>query len=104
LRLVGDPSNGQVRFLATSQGLLWSLPQAPVSTGIAQMQGDFQEVSLADNVEPALGEAGVVWPPKNQTMCCVRSRTLRSMLAWAMTRASSSSTRVMRMMGEIVVI
>ncbi|XP_032758670.1 golgin subfamily A member 2 isoform X7 [Rattus rattus] len=70
LRLVNERNEWQGKFLAVSQNPA-DVP-APVPTGsqefgAADQQGDLREVSLADDTEPAQGEAGVPAPQENPT-------------------------------------
>ncbi|XP_027799404.2 golgin subfamily A member 2 isoform X6 [Marmota flaviventris] len=70
LRLVGERNEWQGKFLAAAQSPAETTtpePASPQEFGATDKQGDLQEVSLADSVEPAQGEAGAASPPENHT-------------------------------------
>ncbi|KAG3288068.1 golgin A2, transcript variant X6 [Ictidomys tridecemlineatus] len=70
LRLVGERNEWQGKFLAAAQSPAETTtpePASPQEFGATDKQGDLREVSLADSVEPAQGEAGAASPPENHT-------------------------------------
>lgn len=70
LRLVNERNEWQGKFLAVSQNpgdVLTPVPTGSQEFGAADQQGDLREVSLADDIEPAQGEAGVPAPHENPT-------------------------------------
>nr|XP_044998095.1 golgin subfamily A member 2 isoform X2 [Jaculus jaculus] len=70
LRLVSERNEWQGKFLAAAQSPA-DVPtpgsSGPQELGVADQQGDFGEVSLADNAEPAQGEAAAASLPENPT-------------------------------------
>ncbi|XP_029415823.1 golgin subfamily A member 2 isoform X10 [Nannospalax galili] len=70
LRLVNERNEWQGKFLAVAQNPVDVPTPEPAGTqefGAADQQGDLREVSLADNVDPAQGEAGAPTPLENPT-------------------------------------
>uniref|UniRef100_A0A8C9PJH8 Golgin subfamily A conserved domain-containing protein n=1 Tax=Spermophilus dauricus TaxID=99837 RepID=A0A8C9PJH8_SPEDA len=70
LQLVGERNEWQGKFLAVAQSPAETTtpePASPQEFGATDKQGDLREVSLADSVEPAQGEAGAASPPENHT-------------------------------------
>ncbi|NP_001074437.2 golgin subfamily A member 2 isoform b [Mus musculus] len=70
LRLVNERNEWQGKFLAVSQNpgdVLTPVPTGSQEFGAADQQDDLREVSLADDIEPAQGEAGVPAPHENPT-------------------------------------
>ncbi|XP_029392753.1 golgin subfamily A member 2 [Mus pahari] len=70
LRLVNERNEWQGKFLAISQNpgdMLTPVPTGSQEFGAADQQGDLREVSLADDIEPAQGEAGVPAAHENPT-------------------------------------
>ncbi|XP_034349794.1 golgin subfamily A member 2 isoform X3 [Arvicanthis niloticus] len=70
LRLVKERNEWQGKFLAVSQNPVdvpTPVPTGSQEFGTADQQGDLREVSLADDPEPAQGEAGVLAPHENPT-------------------------------------
>lgn len=70
LRLVNERNEWQGKFLAVSQNpgdVPTPVPTGSQEFGAADQQGDLREVSLADDIEPLHGEAGVPAPHENPT-------------------------------------
>ncbi|XP_028612740.1 golgin subfamily A member 2 isoform X2 [Grammomys surdaster] len=70
LRLVNERNEWQGRFLAVSQNPVdvpTPVPTGSQELGAADQQDDLREVSLADDTEPAQGEAGLPAPHENPT-------------------------------------
>ncbi|XP_051022877.1 golgin subfamily A member 2 isoform X4 [Acomys russatus] len=70
LRLVSERNEWHSKFLALSQNpahVPIAVPTGSQQLGAADQQGDLKEVSLADNAEPAQGEAGAPAPHENPT-------------------------------------
>ncbi|XP_031225656.1 golgin subfamily A member 2 isoform X7 [Mastomys coucha] len=70
LRLVNERNEWQGKFLAVSQNpgdVPTPVPTGSQEFGAADQQSDLREVSLADDIEPVHGEAGVPAPHENPT-------------------------------------
>uniref|UniRef100_H0WMW7 Golgin subfamily A conserved domain-containing protein n=1 Tax=Otolemur garnettii TaxID=30611 RepID=H0WMW7_OTOGA len=70
VQLVSQRNEWHGKFLAATQSPAEEptpKPTAPQELGATNKQGDFYEVSLSDNMEPARGEAREVSPPEDPT-------------------------------------